>query len=156
VTVLRVLLIALCAILVGHTGVVDSNHGMGLFNVFFRDMAAMGWPGQFNLDFMFMLALSALWVAWRHEFSIAGLVLGLLAFLGGSLFLTTYLCVLSWLTIGDMEQVLLGKRRVRVCPVMPPDRPRRTVGSGLERLLFKAADFRSGLRIQPVDATPGL
>ena len=111
-TAFRVLLITFCAILVGYTGVVISNHGMGLFNVFFGDMAAMGWPGQFNLDFMFMLTLSALWVAWRHEFSIAGLGLGLLTFLGGSLFLTTYLCVLSWLTSGDMKEMFLGKRRV--------------------------------------------
>jgi hypothetical protein len=113
VTAFRVLLIALCAILVGYTGVVISNHGMGLLSVFFGDMAAMGWPGQFNLDFMFMLMLSALWVAWRHQFSIAGLVLGLLAFLGGSLFLTAYVFVLSWLTRGDIEQMLLGRRRVR-------------------------------------------
>lgn len=109
-TAFRVLLIVLGAILVGYTGVVISNHGMGLFNVFFGDMAAMGWPGQFNLDFMFMLTLSALWVAWRHQFSIAGLVLGLLVFFGGSLFLTAYLFVLSRLTKGNMEQMLLGKR----------------------------------------------
>lgn len=109
-TAFRVLLIALCVILVGYTGVVISNHGMGLLDVFFGDMAAMGWPGQFNLDFMFMLALSALWVAWRHQFSIAGLVLGFLAFIGGSLFLTAYLFVLSWLSKGNLEQMLLGKR----------------------------------------------
>ena len=113
-TAFRVLLIAMCAILVGYTGVVISNHGMGLFNVFFGDMAAMGWPGQFNLDFMFMLTLSALWVAWRHQFSLAGLILGLLAYFGGSLFLTIYLCVLSGLTRGDVEKMLLGKRRARV------------------------------------------
>jgi hypothetical protein len=111
VTAFRVLLIAMCAILVGYTGVVIANHGMGLINVFFGDMAAMGWPGQFNLDFMFMLTLSALWVAWRHQFSIAGLLLGLLALFGGSLFLSTYLLALSWLTRGDVRQVLLGARR---------------------------------------------
>lgn len=109
-TAFRVLLIALCAILVGYTGVVISNHGMGLLDVFFGDMAAMGWPGQFNLDFMFMLTLSALWVAWRHQFSIAGLVFGFLAFIGGSLFLTVYLFVLSWLSKGNLVQMLLGKR----------------------------------------------
>jgi hypothetical protein len=111
VTAFRVLLIAMCAILVGYTGVVIANHGMGLINVFFGDMAAMGWPGQFNLDFMFMLTLSALWVAWRHQFSMAGLLLGLLALFGGSLFLSTYLLALSWLTRGDVRQVLLGARR---------------------------------------------
>jgi len=111
VTAFRVLLGVLWVILVGYTGVVISNHGMALLNVFLGDMAAMGWPGQFNLDFMFMLMLSALWVAWRHQFSIAGLLLGLLAFFGGSLFLATYLLVLSWMTNGDPRQILLGKGR---------------------------------------------
>jgi hypothetical protein len=110
-TAFRALLIVLWTILVGYTAVVIANHGMGLLSVFFGDMTVMGWPGQFNLDFMFMLTLSALWVAWRHHFSIGGLVLGLLAFLGGALFLTTYLFVVSWLTKGDMKQMLLGKTR---------------------------------------------
>lgn len=110
-TAFRVLLIAVFAILVGYTGVVITNHGMGLINIFFGNMAAMGWPGQFNLDFMFMLTLSGLWVAWRHEFSIAGLLLGLLALFGGSLFLSTYLLALSWLTKGDLKQMLVGTRR---------------------------------------------
>jgi len=111
VTAFRVLLIAIFAIVLGYTGVVIANHGMGLINIFFGDMAAMGWPGQFNLDFLFMLTLSAIWVAWRHQFSIAGLLLGLLAFFGGSLFLSTYLLVLSWLTRGDLKQILVGTRR---------------------------------------------
>jgi hypothetical protein len=110
VTAFRVLLIAMLAILVGYTGVVIANHGMGLINVFFGDMAAMGWPGQFNLDFLFMLTLSAIWVAWRHQFSIVGLLLGLMAFFGGSLFLSIYLLVLSWLTRGDLRQMLVGTR----------------------------------------------
>jgi hypothetical protein len=111
VTAFRVLLIAMCAILAGYTGVVIANHGMELINVFFGDMTAMGWPGQFNLDFMFMLTLSALWVAWRHQFSVAGLALGLLAFFGGSLFLSIYLLVLIGLTKGEVKQVLLGTTR---------------------------------------------
>ena len=110
-TAFRILLIAVFAILVGYTGVVIANHGMGLINIFFGDMAAMGWPGQFNLDLMFMLTLSALCVAWRHQFSIAGLLLALLALFGGSLFLSTYLLALSWLTRGDPKKMLMGTRR---------------------------------------------
>ena len=56
-------------------------------------MAAMGWPGQFNLDFMFLHLPSALWVAWRHRFSIRGLLLGVLTISGGSGILTAYLLV---------------------------------------------------------------
>lgn len=110
-TAFRALLLVLCVVLAGYTAIVIANHGMGLFNVFFGDMAAMGWPGQFNLDFTTLLALSALWVAWRHQFSAAGLVLGVLAFLGGGLFLTTYLFVVTGQSRGDVKEVLLGKAR---------------------------------------------
>ncbi len=109
----RTLLGILLTILVGYTGVVIANHGFGLLNIFFGDMAAIGWPGQFNLDFLFMLILSALWVAWRHQFSGMGILLSILALFGGSLFLTTYLLVLSWQSSGNMKQVFLGKIRAQ-------------------------------------------
>jgi hypothetical protein len=85
---------------------------LGLLPIFFGDMAAMGWPGQFNLDFTGMLTLSALWVGWRHEFSPAGLLLAALAFFGGSLFLTTYLLIVTSRSGGDMKEVLVGKSRL--------------------------------------------
>lgn len=110
----RALLILLWVVLAGYTGIVIANHGIGLLTVFFGDMAAMGWPGQFNLDFIFLLLLSALWVAWRHRFSSAGLLLGVLAIFGGSLFLTTYLLVVIGQARGDMKEVLLGKTRAAV------------------------------------------
>jgi hypothetical protein len=108
----RTLLIVLWLIIAGYTAIVISNHGPGLLEVFFGDMAAMGWPGQFNLDFMSLLALSGLWVAWRHRFSGAGLALGALAFVGGGLFLTAYLLVVSFQARGDINEVLLGKTRM--------------------------------------------
>lgn len=107
----RALLIVLWVILAGYTAIVIANHGMGLLKVFFGDMAAMGWPGQFNLDFMFLLLLSAIWVAWRHQFSSAGLLLGVLAVVGGSLFLTAYLFVVIGQARGNLKEVLLGKER---------------------------------------------
>jgi hypothetical protein len=108
----RALLIVLWLIIAGYTAIVISNHGPGLLEVFFGDMAAMGWPGQFNLDFMSLLALSGLWVAWRHRFSGAGLALGALAFVGGGLFLTAYLLVVSFQARGDINEVLLGRTRL--------------------------------------------
>lgn len=107
----RILLVAMWAALTGYTAVTVARHGMGLLPVFFGDMAAMGWPGQFNFDFMMMLALSALWTAWRHRFSAAGLALGLLAFFGGASFLTLYLLVISIQAKGDMRIMLLGESR---------------------------------------------
>jgi hypothetical protein len=111
VTAFRMALVLLWLVIAGYTAVVIAHHGMGLFAVFFGDMAAMGWPGQFNLDFMIMLLLSALWVAWRHRFSSIGMALGALAFLGGAFFLTAYLLVLSLRARGGMAEVLLGKER---------------------------------------------
>ena len=111
VTAFRVILVLLWLVLAGYTGIVIAHHGTGLFAVFFGDMAAMGWPGQFNLDFMSLLLLSALWVAWRHRFSGSGMALGVLAFFGGALFLTGYLLILSIRAGGSMTEVLLGKQR---------------------------------------------
>lgn len=110
-TAFRLLLIVLFAIIFVYTAIVISNHGFDLFTVFFGDMAAMAWPGQFNLDFMSMLTLSGLWIAWRHHFSPTGLVLGLLAVFGGALFLSAYLFFASLSAKGDVRELLLGKAR---------------------------------------------
>ncbi len=109
----RTLLIALFAVLLTYTAIVIAKHGLGLFQVFFGDMATMAWPGQFNLDFMMMLMLSALWVAWRHQFSVGGLALALLALFGGALVLTVYLFVMSLKAQGEMRVLLLGEARAR-------------------------------------------
>jgi hypothetical protein len=106
----RTLLIAMAVVLAAYTTIVISNHGLGLLPVFFGDMATMGWPGQFNLDFMFLLTLAAIWVAWRHEFSAAGFALGALALFGGALFLTIYLLIVSMRVRGDLHRMLLGSR----------------------------------------------
>lgn len=108
----RMMLVVIFLAVAGYTVVVAMHHGTNLFPVFFGDMAAFGWPGQFNLDFMCMLALSGLWVAWRHAFSVPGVLLGLVAFTGGALFLSVYLLVVSSQAGGDMREILLGKSRV--------------------------------------------
>ena len=107
-TIFRIFLATLWIALTGYTAVVVSHHGLGLLPIFFGDMTKMAWPGQFNLDFMFMLMLSALWVSWRHSFSTAGFALALLALFGGASFLTVYLFVLSLKSKGDIEAILLG------------------------------------------------
>ena len=109
-TAFRALLFLMLLVLSAYTAVVISNHGWDLLPVFFGDMAQMTWPGQFNLDFLFMLTLSAVWVAWRHNFSTAGLALGALALFGGALFLSVYLLILTWRVQGDPRRLLLGAR----------------------------------------------
>lgn len=108
----RILLVVIFLAISGYTVVVINNHGIGLLPVFFGDMAEMGWPGQFNLDFMCFLALSALWVSWRHEFSAVGLLLGVCAFFGGALFLSIYLFIQSYRVNGNVNLLLMGRRAV--------------------------------------------
>lgn len=108
---LRALLLAMLIVLAGYTAMVGLNHGWDLLTVFFGDIRSMGWPGQFNLDFLFMLTLSAIWVAWRHKFSAAGLALAVLAFFGGAMFLTIYLLVVTKQVRGDVRRLLLGDSR---------------------------------------------
>lgn len=110
-TLFRVFLTLVFLTIAGYTGVVISTHGMGLLPIFFRDMAQLTWPGQFNLDFMCMLALSALWVTYRHRFRAAGVLLGISAFFGGALFLSGYLLVVSIRAKGDITSLLLGENR---------------------------------------------
>ncbi len=107
----RILLIVIFICIFGYTGIVVVNHGFGLFEVFFGDIAIMGWSGQFNFDFLCFLILSALWVAWRHNFSPLGIVFGLLGIVGGSMFLAPYLLFATISTEGDMKKFLLGKAR---------------------------------------------
>lgn len=94
-----------------YTGVVGTTHGWNLFPTFFGDIAAMNWPGQFNLDFSCLLVLSGLWLAWRNHFSPAGLALGLLGSVGGTLVLAPYLLLATIQAKGDVKVLLLGKVR---------------------------------------------
>jgi hypothetical protein len=110
-TLLRLLLLAIFVALAVYTGIVVTRHGLDLLPVFFGDMAKLAWPGQFNLDFMCMLMLAGLWVAWRHRFSAAGVTLGMMAFFGGALFLSAYVFAESYRAGGDLRALLLGRRQ---------------------------------------------
>jgi hypothetical protein len=111
----RVFMVAIFLSLVAYTAVTISNHGWNLLPVFFGDMRAMTWPGQFNFDFMSFLLLSGLWVSWRHKFSLAGIALGAVAVFGGMLFLSLYLLVVSVRAKGNVEELLLGASRQNHC-----------------------------------------
>lgn len=111
-TLFRVALSLIFVAVAGYTTVVIMNHGINLMPVFFGDIAAMKWPGQFNLDFMCLLTLSGLWVSYRHRFSARGLLLGVCAVFGGAPFLSGYLLVESFRVKGDLASLLLGDNRV--------------------------------------------
>lgn len=108
----RVLLVVLLLVVVAYTIPVVAEYGLlSLLPRYFGDIAKMGWPGQFNLDFLGFLTLSAVWTAWRNHFSGLGLLLAVIAFFGGIPFLTTYLLILSVQTGGNARAMLLGERR---------------------------------------------
>lgn len=109
-TLFRVFLSVVFLSILIYTAITISNHGLDLLPVFFGDMKAMAWPGQFNFDFMMFLALSALWTAWRNNFSAIGWGLSVLAFFGGMLFLSLYLFILTFKTNGNFLRVIIGDR----------------------------------------------
>ena len=110
-TLFRVFLGVFLATLTVYSILVAANHGINLFIPFFDAIATMNWPGQFNLDFMGFLALSAIWVAWRNHFTPTALALSVLAFFGGMIFLPIYLFVLLAATRGCMVTTLVGNNR---------------------------------------------
>lgn len=109
----QVLLAGLWLALLTYTGLVIARHGMDLMPIFFGDIGRLAWPGQFNLDFLCFLTLSALWAAWRNAWSPLGLLLAVAAFFGGAGFLLPYLLILTLQNRGDMGAVLLGARHAR-------------------------------------------
>lgn len=109
-TALRLYLILAWTALVAFTAFVVGRDGLNLMPIFFGDIAAGHWPGQFNADFLTMLVLSALWTGWRNGWTLGGWVLAIMAFNFGGAFLMAYLLILLHLEKGDMRRVLLGAR----------------------------------------------
>ena len=109
--VFRLFLAAMVVAIVTYTAGTIAHHGWNLMRVLFNAIGQGGWPGQFNVDFLGFLALSGLWLAWRHHFSPIGLALGVLGLFGGTPVLATYLMVASILARGDMRVLLLGPGR---------------------------------------------
>jgi len=91
-----------------YTIIAGINHGWNLFPIIIDSIGSLTWLGQFNLDFAFFLALAGLWVAWRNKFSPAGIVLGLIAFVGGIIFISVYLFILSF-KANSIKEILIGK-----------------------------------------------
>ena len=113
-TLLRLLLAAIIATVGGYTVFVVADHGWNFLPFYFGDIAKMGWPGQFNMDFSALLVLGSVWLMWRHHFSGVGMLLGALIFALGAPLLCTYLLISSFQDNGDVKELLLGKTRAFV------------------------------------------
>lgn len=88
-----------------------TNEGLQLVQVLLANVHALGWSGQFNLDFSCYLLLSGLWVMWRAKYSIRAVVLGLLAMVLGIVFFAPYLVYLLQQSQGNFSKVLLGEQQ---------------------------------------------
>lgn len=95
-----------------YTGFVISAHGADFISGFIAAITAMTWAGQFNADFMIYLGISALWIAWRHQFTPAGLGLAFCGLVGGALFFLPYLFIVAGKANGNAAALLLGPERI--------------------------------------------
>ncbi len=109
-TLFRAFLVVQFLVVTIYTLIVVANVGPNLFPAAINGVQAMDWQGQFNLDFLTFVLLAGLWIAWRHNFTPLGIVLGLCIF-GGMIYFAVYLLVISFQTNGDMKQILLGQER---------------------------------------------
>jgi hypothetical protein len=110
-TELRMYLVVFIAILIPYTLVVMNEHGCDFVAAYFSVIADMSWSGQFAVDFTMFLVLNGLWLAWRHQFSAAGIVLGVLVPVGGMLYFAPYLLYSIYQANNDIQVVILGKTR---------------------------------------------
>jgi hypothetical protein len=110
-TLFRLLLATIVATVGAYTVFVIGQHGIDFLTPFYADIAKMGWPGQYNMDFHAFLILGSLWLMWRHHFSPLGVFFGIVIFAGGAPFLCSYLLVTSVQARGDVKEMLLGKLR---------------------------------------------
>ncbi len=112
-TLFKALLVVMCVVVLAYTGIAVSNEGINLFAKTFPSLLEMGWPGQFHMDFLTYLVLSGIWVAWRHQFSAGGILLGVLAANLRMIFLSHYLLLAISKSGGDMRKVFLGEARAQ-------------------------------------------
>lgn len=107
-TAFRIVLVLMFAVLSAYTAIVVSREGWWLVPVVVGDIGGLTWRGQFNLDFITYLILSAVWVCWRGGFTPLALALGAAASVLGIMFLAPYLLVALQRSGGDIRLLLLG------------------------------------------------
>ncbi|MGI3186529.1 hypothetical protein [Nioella aestuarii] len=104
------LIAGMVAVIWVYSGAVILRDGLDFFTPFFSAILTVTWPGQFALDFLLYLLLSAFWVAWRHGFSGAGIALGAAMLFGAVVFLP-YLLIAALRSSGDPVVFVTGANR---------------------------------------------
>lgn len=106
-TLLRTYLILGWLLLASITTWAISSLGLDGGKVFFDDFAH-AWRAQFYTDFLLHVFPVAIWVYWREESKLAGLLCAL-GTLMGALFTLLYLLVATFRADGDAKRLMLGK-----------------------------------------------
>jgi len=71
--IFRLFLLIIALSVIGYTlPVIQSEGILILLPTFFGEMNNLNWQGQFNLDFLTFLLMSAFWTAWRNKFTLKG------------------------------------------------------------------------------------
>jgi len=63
------------------------------------------------ISFLYFSEILLLWIAWRGQFASAGFGLGLIAMVGGMMFLVPFLLIIHVKANGEMQKFLMGKRK---------------------------------------------
>jgi len=109
-TTFRAILVMLTIAIFGYTIPVTMKYGLNILPLFFGEISALNWQGQFNLDFLCFLILSAAWLMWRYRFSGKGIMFGILGLILGMSFLAPFLLITSYQTNGNMREILMGEQ----------------------------------------------
>jgi hypothetical protein len=96
--------------LLAYTYVAYKAEGINLFSVFIKNVTALNWSGQFNLDFLCYLFLSGLWIMWRNKFNVKSIFIGTVAMILGIVFFAPYLFWLITKENGNLNRVFCGDR----------------------------------------------
>ena len=110
---LRMLVVVLFGALTIYTLFSVSIEGVNFLPGFFADLMSMSWRGQVNLDLVTFTTLAGLWVAWRHDFSTAGIIMGLIVVGGAMLLFAPYLLYAIRQSKGDFTVLFMGQRRLQ-------------------------------------------
>lgn len=108
---LRVFLLIWLVLMLAYTGTVIAHVGADFLTPFNAAVARFGWEGQFGLDLLGFLVVTASWITWRQGASAMSLLTALLVVSAGMIGVALYLLIVSMSARGDMKVLLLGRTR---------------------------------------------
>jgi hypothetical protein len=107
---LKALLAIQALSLIVYTIYVGTAHGWNFLDVALTSVKSISWSGQFALDFNCYLMLSAVWIAWRNNYTLPSIIIAIIAMIMGIIVFAPYLLYLLTKEKGSIPKVLLGDR----------------------------------------------